>query len=170
VRKWFKFDSPLTERQRSILLYGSSAGNTGKGFLTETEALSAWIEHRAELLKQAGSRGRPHAYLKYELADTTPYYVADLLVLYRRGLLPAPSETTTLTADQPDDLHREFESAESIRALGFETPLLESICRQMGNVLAYHSYRGRAVLVKKYLAIHAALRQVLRERLSVLVP
>jgi hypothetical protein len=156
----------LTPRQRSILMYGDSGGLTGRGFLNEQEALGQWMAHRGELLKESGSsRGRPHAYLKYELCETEPEWVDDILELYRRGLLPAPrEENVTLTADQ-GELHREFESAESVRKLGLPTPMLEGILREFGNVLAYHRYRGRVALIAKYEAIHSSIRQVLRESL-----
>lgn len=157
----------LTPRQKSILLYGGSRGLAGRGFLNEGEELQAWCAHRAELLATAGSAGRPAAYFKFELGESTPYWIDDVHELFRRGVLKAPPrETASLAADQRDELHLEFSTVESIRAIGLPVPTLESICREMGQVLAYMKYRGRPALIEKYVRIHAAIRQVLRESLS----
>jgi hypothetical protein len=160
-----KAPQQLTPRQTAILMYGHSDGIAGRGFLSEAAELSAWMSHRGELLAAAGSAGRPAAYLKFELAEAEPEWISDLQVLFDRGFLQAPRETAAMVADQASDLHAEFESPELIRRLELPTPMLEGICREMGHVLAYHRYRGRAASIEKYERIGAAIREVLRESL-----
>jgi len=152
----------LTPRQRAILLYGDSQGIVGRGFLNEAEELGGWMGNRDVLLAAAGSSGRPAGYFRFELCEAEPEWIGDLQVLFDRGLLQAPRGNATLAADQPDDLHAEFATVESIRALGLPAPTLESICREMGHVLGYMRYLRRPALIAKYQAIHAAIRQVLR--------
>jgi hypothetical protein len=160
----------LTPRQRAVLLYGNSAGLTGRGFLNEAEELAAWMAHRAELLAAAGSAGRPAGYFRFELCEATPEWIGDLQVLFDRGFLQAPHETATMAADQASDLHQEFASPESIRALQLPTPTLEGMAREFGLVVAHMRYLRRPALVEKYSGIHAALRTVLRETLIPLIP
>ena len=169
MRKRFK-PSELTPRQRSILMYGDSGGITGRGFLSADEELGAWMAHRAELLAAAGSAGRPAAYFKFELGETIPEWIGDLHVLFDRGFLQAPRETATMAADQASDLHQEFASPESIRALQLPAPTLEGMAREFGLVVAHMRYLRRPALIEKYSGIHAALRTVLRETLVPLIP
>ena len=113
----------------------------------------------------AGSAGRPAAYFRFELCSETPEWIGDLQVLFDRGFLHALRETATLAADQASDLHQEFASPDSIRALQLPAPTLEGMAREFGLVVAHMRYLRRPALIEKYSAIHASIRTVLRESL-----
>jgi hypothetical protein len=167
MRKQFK-PGELTPRQKELLLYGQSS-LAGRGFVSGDEELDAWTGNRDSLLAAVGS-ARPHGYFKFELCESTPRWVHEVVVLFARGLLEAPHEIVALAADQPDDLHQEFASPESIRAIGLPISSLEEICRETGHVIAYHAFCRRPALVAKYIRIGAAIREVLRETLVPLIP
>jgi hypothetical protein len=165
----------LTPRQIRILLVGHAAGAAGRGFLTEREELTAWMRHRETLLAAAGS-ARPAAYLKFELCQDTPQWIFSAEQFFYREQAFAKSAPSaehneaTMAGDQPADLHAEFETAEKIRALALQVPYLERLLREFGFAQAWHAFRDRAALESKYARIGAALRQVLRESLTILKP
>lgn len=164
---------PLTQRQIRILLVGHSAGATGRGFLNKDEEYQAWSRYRLTFLKSSGSP-RPAAYLKFELCEQTPRWISETEQLFRTGFLSAATiadlERTceTLSPEQPLELHAEFESSANIRGLNRSLSDLEVLVREFGHAQAWHVYRGRPELASKYSRIGAALREVLRESLTVL--
>jgi hypothetical protein len=163
----------LTARQKEILLYGQSS-LAGRGFVSADEETAAWYEHRAALLKECGF-ARPHAYVKHELCEETPEWIRSAEELFGRGLVNPDVQATaerasvTLAPDQPADLHVEFETAESVRALNLPAPYLEAMCREFGHAQAYMKFRRRQALTRKYARIGAAIREVLRETIIILV-
>jgi len=174
MKSRFPLRRQLSERQRSILMYGGSGGLAGRGFLSEAEETAAWYEHRAALLKECGS-ARPHAYVKHELCQESPEWIRTAEELLGRGLVNPEVQATaerasvTLAPDQPADLHLEFATADSVRALNLPAPYLEAALREFGHAQAYHTHRARPALIEKYQRIGAAIREVLRETIIILV-
>ncbi len=166
-------EATLTQRQIQILLTGQSSA-AGRGFVGG-EDLEAWTRHRETLLAMTGST-RPHAYLKFELSEETPTWIEAALLLFRRKACfaecaeAAESNSPTMAADQPAELWKELETPEGIRALDPDLQDLERLLREFGYAEAWHRFRDRAQLAAKYSRIGAAIRQVLRESLTILKP
>ena len=99
-----------------------------------------------------------------------------LNVYFHAGLFSAEmaasmeSRELTMSVNQSPSLHEQFSSPEQIRSSGRSYSDLEILLREFGHAQAWHRYRGRPELTEQYSRIGRALREVLRESLTILKP
>jgi hypothetical protein len=163
----------LSFTQTEILLHGTPILDVlpgdGPGFQSKDEERQAWFTHRTELLAEPlGAGRRPHGFLKFELGITPKSWEEEVEALLSHNLI-SDSEATAIEHEYPvlrreqTDLYASFDDEMYVRRLVKSPNVLKREAELFDFAAAWHNWRGREELAKRYRLRAELARRVAEE-------